>query len=121
MAVKHQVSRRDVLKAAGATAAVAGAGSLMSAPSIAAGKVYKIGYVSPQTGPLAAFGEADGFMLNIARKHFGKSVKDEILVRDSQSKENRAAAVAADLIHKDKVDLLLVASTPETTNPVGDQ
>ena len=45
----------------------------------------------------------------------------EIIVKDSQSKENRAAEVAADLIHKDKVDLLLVASTPETTNPVGDQ
>jgi branched-chain amino acid transport system substrate-binding protein len=129
MAVKKFVTRRQVLKAAGASAAVAGLSPLFGAPAIAAGKTFKIGYVSPQTGPLAAFGEADGFMLNIARKHFGKGVKDaagkkvavEILVRDSQSKENRAASVAADLIHKDKVDLLLVASTPETTNPVSDQ
>jgi branched-chain amino acid transport system substrate-binding protein len=45
----------------------------------------------------------------------------EILVRDSQSDPNRAAEVASRLILSDKVDLMLVASTPETTNPVSDQ
>ena len=39
-------------------------------------------------------------------------------VRDSQSNPNRAAEVAKELIVRDKVDLMLVASTPETTNPV---
>jgi branched-chain amino acid transport system substrate-binding protein len=126
---KLPVSRRQVLKAGGAAAAVAGLSPLLGAPAIAQAKIFKIGYVSPQTGPLAPFGEADNFMLGIARKYFGKGVKDaagkntpvEIIVKDSQSKENRAAEVAADLISKDKVDLLLVASTPETTNPVSDQ
>ena len=45
----------------------------------------------------------------------------EVVVKDSQSNPNRAAEVAKDLIVKDKVDLMLVASTPETTNPVSTQ
>ena len=51
----------------------------------------------------------------------GKNYPVEILVKDSQSNPNRAAEVAADLILKEKIDLMLVASTPETTNPVSDQ
>ena len=123
-----RVSRRKFMRASAATGAALAAGSVF-APAVQAAKTFKIGYVSPQTGPLAPFGEADNFMLGIARKHFapgvktasGKTVNVEIIVKDSQSKENRAAEVAADLINKDKVDLLLVASTPETTNPVSDQ
>ena len=42
----------------------------------------------------------------------------EVLVRDSQSNPNRAAEVAKDLIVRDKIDLMLVGNTPETTNPV---
>ena len=45
----------------------------------------------------------------------------EILVEDSQSDPNRAAEVATKLITEDAVDLMVVASTPETTNPVSDQ
>jgi branched-chain amino acid transport system substrate-binding protein len=41
-----------------------------------------------------------------------------VLVKDSQSNPNRAADVARELIVSNKVDLMLVASTPETTNPV---
>ena len=41
-----------------------------------------------------------------------------MIVKDSQSNPNRAAQVAKDLIVQDKVDLMLVAKTPETTNPV---
>jgi branched-chain amino acid transport system substrate-binding protein len=51
----------------------------------------------------------------------GKSYPVEIVTKDSQSDPNRAATVAGDLINADKVDLMLVASTPETTNPVADQ
>ena len=92
------------------------------------GRKIKIGYVSPQTGPLAAFGEADKFVLAGIREALkggnhdaGKIYPVEIIVKDSQSNPNRAAEVAADLILKDKIDLMLVASTPETTNPVSDQ
>ena len=42
----------------------------------------------------------------------------EVVVKDSQSNPNRAAEVAKELIVKDEVNLMLVSSTPETTNPV---
>ena len=86
----------------------------------AAGPV-RIGYISPQTGPLAPFAQADEFVLAAARAAFGKAGRSvEILVRDSQSNPNRASAVANELINAD-VSLMLVSSTPETTNPVSDQ
>ena len=36
----------------------------------------------------------------------------EVIVKDSQSNPNRAADVAKELIVRDKIDLMLVASTP---------
>ncbi|MGO8918285.1 MAG: ABC transporter substrate-binding protein [Stellaceae bacterium] len=118
------VTRRRVMQAGGAVAATAALGF----PAIAQAKSFKLGYVSPQTGPLAPFGEADSFVLASVRETFRSGVKIgantvpvEIVVKDSQSNPNRAAEVAADLINKDKIDLMLVASTPETTNPVSDQ
>ena len=42
----------------------------------------------------------------------------EVIVKDSQSNPNRAAEVAKELIVDDEINLMLVASTPETTNPV---
>jgi ABC-type branched-subunit amino acid transport system substrate-binding protein len=42
----------------------------------------------------------------------------EVIVKDSQSNPNRAADVAKELIIDDEIDMMLVASTPETTNPV---
>ncbi|CCD84716.1 putative ABC transporter substrate-binding protein [Bradyrhizobium sp. ORS 285] len=112
------ITRRRLLE----TAAV---GGLLSAtdtifkPALAAGKAAKIGYVSPQSGPLAAFAEADRFIIdgfNAAAKAAGLQV--QVVVKDSQSNPNRAAEVAKELIVSDKVNLMLVASTPETTNPV---
>jgi branched-chain amino acid transport system substrate-binding protein len=83
--------------------------------------------VSPQTGPLAPFGEADKFTVEQMNKLFaggielhGKKVPVKIVQKDSQSSPNRAGEVANDLILKEKVDLMLVSSTPETANPVSD-
>ncbi len=85
----------------------------------------KIGYVTPQTGALAPFGEADVFVLNALREFMkdgvdigGKSYTVEILDRDSESNSTTAAAVANDLITKDGVQLMCVAQTPDTTVPV---
>lgn len=96
--------------------------------AFAAGRPIKIGLVSPQTGPLAAFAEADQFVLDGIQKatggmldRGGEKVAIEIIVKDSQSNPNRAAEVAADLILSDEVDLIMAASTPDTTNPVADQ
>jgi len=44
----------------------------------------------------------------------------EIIDRDSQSDPSRASQLAKALINSDKVDLMLVTSTPEVVNPVSD-
>jgi branched-chain amino acid transport system substrate-binding protein len=106
------------MKGAGAAGIIAGAAS-MPIPALAKNEGVKIGYVSPQTGPLAAFAEADKFVIDGFLKAIkAAGLKYEVLVKDSQSSPNRAAAVAKDLIVNDQVSLMLVASTPETTNPV---
>ncbi|MBB3570150.1 ABC transporter substrate-binding protein [Rhizobium sp. BK491] len=111
-------TRRNLLKTAAATSALAATSSL-AMPAIAKGKAIKLGYVSPQTGPLAAFAEADKFILDgFLAKTKAAGLDYEIIVKDSQSNPNRAAEVAKELIVKDEVNLVLVASTPETTNPV---
>lgn len=91
-------------------------------------KTLKIGYVSPATGPLAGFAEADDYVIEGINQAYaggidnnGSSWEVEILVRDSQSNPNRAAEVAADLILGDEVDIIVAAATPDTTNPVADQ
>src|SRR5215813_6670093 len=109
-----------------AAGGVALAAAPVTAPAVRAQATpIKLGYVSPQTGPLAAFAEADNFVLGQFREAYkggfkvGNAMRPiEVLVKDSQSNPNRAAEVAKELIVRDKVDLMLVASTPETTNPV---
>jgi branched-chain amino acid transport system substrate-binding protein len=128
------VSRRTLLAAAGA-GAVAGGGLLAGCSSGLKGSgsggssgTLKIGYVSPQTGPLASFALADSFVVKRIRDTLSKGITAggkkrgiEIVVKDSQSTSNRAAEVARDLINTDKVDLVVTSSTPDTTNPVADQ
>jgi branched-chain amino acid transport system substrate-binding protein len=129
MADDPRFRRRDFLRIASASGAALTLGAVRpgGARAQARRRAVKIGYVSPQTGPLAGFGETDNFVLGGIRKAVpslsigGQKVPVEIVVRDSQSDPNRAAEVASRLILSDKVDLMLVASTPETTNPVSDQ
>jgi branched-chain amino acid transport system substrate-binding protein len=86
-----------------------------------------IGYVSPQTGPLAPFAAADAFVLDRVMKALdakgiqvdGKKAKFRVRRADSQSNPTKAGEVAQALISSDKVDLMVVAHTPDTTNPVG--
>jgi branched-chain amino acid transport system substrate-binding protein len=118
--------RRFVTLAAGG--ALAASTSVLSPLVFGAGaRTLKIGYVSPQTGPLAPFGEADRFtiqqMQTVLKNGIvigGKPYPVSIVVKDSQSNPNRAGEVANDLILKDKVDIMLVSGTPETANPVSD-
>jgi branched-chain amino acid transport system substrate-binding protein len=87
-----------------------------------------IGYVTPQTGALAAFGEADKFVVDQMNGYFkdhpvqagGKSFAVDIVVKDTQSDSRRAGEVAAELINGG-ADVILAASTPDTVNPVADQ
>jgi branched-chain amino acid transport system substrate-binding protein len=110
------ITRRTLLKSG---AAVAAASSALGLPAYAQTKKLKIGYVSPQTGPLSAFSAADNFMVEkFLASAPGLGLEVEVIVKDSQSNPNRAAEVAKELISRDGVNLILVASTPETTNPV---
>src|SRR3954471_2006211 len=120
------LSRRAVVQAG--LAAVAAPAVLNAIPAQAQSRVIKIGHVSPKTGPLAGFGEADPFILEQVRGILskglsvgGRSYQVQIISKDSQSNASRASEVASELILGDKVDLILAASTPDTTNPVADQ
>lgn len=115
------ITRRHFIHGMAAAALVSGAGLAFAADTL------KIGYVSPQTGPLAPFGEADKWVIEQMKGAFkdgvtvaGKKYAVEIVLKDSQSNPNRAGEVANDLILKDKVAMILTAGTPETANPVSD-
>lgn len=119
-------TRRHVL--GGLAAGVAAPAILTSTRAYAQSPTIKVGFVTPSTGPLAGFAEADDYILEGLRAHFaggvennGKSYNIEIIKKDSQSNPNRAAEVAAELILDDEVDIITAAATPDTTNPVADQ
>ncbi len=127
---KLNLTRRRFVQtssAVGATA-VAAPAILRSGLAYAAGRPIKLGYVSPKSGPLASFAEADDYVVADIRRVVKNGIKIggnvhpvEIIVKDTQSNPNRCADVSAQLILKDKVDLLLAAGTPDTTNPAADQ
>jgi len=111
-------TRRRIIKTAAAGGLIVAAGGL-AMPAIAQNRKIRIGYVSPQTGPLAGFAEADAFTIDMFNRYVAEQGMDvEVIVKDSQSNPNRAADVAQELIIDDEINLMLVASTPETTNPV---
>jgi branched-chain amino acid transport system substrate-binding protein len=123
-----RLNRRQLIRAGAAVGAGAAIAPL-HAPFVRAQQpTVRLGYVSPQTGPLAAFAEADNYILTQFREAMaggidvgGTNYAVEVVVKDSQSNPNRAAEVARELILDDEIDLMLVASTPETTNPVSTQ
>jgi branched-chain amino acid transport system substrate-binding protein len=114
---------------------IAGSAAMLATPAILTGtrayaknKTLKLGFVSPKTGPLAGFAEADDYIIENIKQTFAGGLQNngaawnvEIHYRDSQSNPNRAAEVAADLILGEEVDIMLAAATPDTTNPVADQ
>jgi branched-chain amino acid transport system substrate-binding protein len=113
---------------AASAASAAPGGSPSASAGTTAGRPIKIGYVSPKTGPLAGFGEADDYILSDLTATFASKVviggvthPIEVVAKDTQSSPDTAAQVAGSLILNDKIDLMVVASTPETTNPVADQ
>ncbi|MBV0912280.1 ABC transporter substrate-binding protein [Anianabacter salinae] len=119
-------SRRAVLT--GGTALLAAPAILHATRAYAQTPTLKVGHVSPRTGPLAGFAEADDHVLQRIQDMFSAGIENngrtwavEIISKDSQSNPNRAAEVAADLILGDEVDIIVAASTPDTVNPVADQ
>jgi branched-chain amino acid transport system substrate-binding protein len=130
--VSKGIDRRRFMQLAGLSGAAALAGCRESGGGGGGGddaaRTIKLGYVTPKTGSLAGFGEADDYVLGSMQEIFkdglqigGTSYPIQIVPKDTQSDPNRAATVAGDLINTDKVDIVLVSSTPETTNPVTGQ
>lgn len=75
----------------------------------------KIGYVTPRTGPLAPFGEADAFVLAAMAGALGSGV--EIIEKDAESDSARAGEVTQELI-SEGANIILASSTPDVTVPV---
>jgi branched-chain amino acid transport system substrate-binding protein len=135
------ISRRGLLRAAGASAAVVGGGGLLEACSSSikganagsgsssgstAGQIT-IGWIHPLTGALAGFGAADNFVISKIMsttpykngfKIGGKTYDVTVKSYDTQSSPTRAGQLAQQAINADRVDLLLASSTPETVNAV---
>ncbi len=117
-----------VTTTAGGVTTTAGQSTTTSA-SAATGREVKIGFVAPLTGSLASFGVPDKYCADRATAAFGDGYlcgdgqihKVTITLVDSQSDSNRAAQVTGDLINNNKVDLIVAASTPDTTAPVSSQ
>ncbi|MDA2954584.1 MAG: ABC transporter substrate-binding protein [Actinomycetota bacterium] len=135
------VSRRALLKGIVVTGTAAGAGGLLAscgsdddaatetaateAPVVAETSkgTIKIGFVTPQTGPLAPFGEADAFVIGELRNYVASGYEGftiEILERDSESNSNTAATTVQELIGEG-CQLILAEGTPDTTVPVVQQ
>ncbi|HLA80295.1 MAG TPA: ABC transporter substrate-binding protein [Thermoleophilia bacterium] len=112
---------------AGVTTTAAATTTVSSGPE--AGREIKIGFVTPQTGPIALFGTPDKYCVERWNEAVaeglvcgdGKNHPVTIIVQDSQSDANRASQVAGDLITNGKVDIILAASTSDTCVPVADQ
>jgi len=123
---KTGLSRRRFIAASAATAAT----PLISGSSAWAAdseNVIRIGFISPRTGNLGFFGQGDGYLIDECRKALkagwpigDKTYRIELFDRDSQSDPARAGQLAKSLITENKVDFMLVTSTPEVVNPVAD-
>lgn len=117
------ISRRKVLH--GGAAALAATTIFKPAILRAATPTIKIGHVSPRTGPMAGFAEAQTWTLDGIRKTVekgleigGKTYQIEIIEKDSQTDESRTAEVASELILKDEVNIITASSGSIDCNPV---
>lgn len=118
-------TRRAILKGGAVTLA---APAILWNTSARSARPIKVGYVTPATGPLASFAEANAYLLAAFQKatggvieNNGKRYEIQILVKDTQSSASRASDVAAELILRDKIDLLITGGAPDTVNPAADQ
>lgn len=128
---KNTLTRREAMKRVGSAiggVAMLNATNMFAASNAKKGKPFKIGFVSPKTGPLAIFAEPDEFTLNQVKEATkdgitinGTTHPIEIIYKDSQSNSNVASEATSQLILDDEVDLVIAASTPATTNPAADQ
>ena len=110
----HSATRRRFLQQSTAMAA----GTLAAPAVLAADETLRIGYLTHRTGAFSPFAEADGFILDNAAKALaggltigGKRYKVEFIARDDQSNPDRQSNLAAQLINKEGIDLMLGQAT----------
>jgi branched-chain amino acid transport system substrate-binding protein len=122
----RRVNRRTLVKAG--LGAIAAPAILRVVPVNAQSRVIKIGHVEPAHRPDRGLRRSRSFILDQIQKLVERGISNggrmypvQIISKDSQSSTSRASEVAAELILRDKVDLIVAASTPDTTNPVADQ
>ena len=139
---QQSLSRRGLLRAAGAGAAVVGGGGLLqacsssikgatasSSPTASASTAgnITIAWIHPLTGALAGFGAADNWVISKIMqtspykngfKVGGKTYSVTIKSYDTQSSVTRAGDLAHQAILTDGADMLLASSTPESVNAV---
>jgi len=125
------VTRRDFIKTVGAAGIAAAGTGLLPRNALAAKRDHiLIGHPTPATGPIAPFGETSAWVdkrvtaeINKDGGIFLKDLKKKLPIKikgmDTESNPTKAAEVASKLILQDKVDLMVVAHTPDTVNPVG--
>jgi branched-chain amino acid transport system substrate-binding protein len=120
--LQRSPSRRTVLKVGAATFA----STAVFAPAVlrADNLVINVGHISPKTGPMAGFAEAQDWTLDGVRKALepglqigGKTYKVEFITKDSQTDESRTAELANELILKDKVDIITASAGSINCNP----
>ncbi|MBN9083783.1 MAG: hypothetical protein BGP04_16240 [Rhizobiales bacterium 62-17] len=125
MPISARLTRRTLLRSGAATLATP---ALTGTGLSQSNNVIKIGFVTPQTGALAAFGGANAFLIAQVQQALRDGLmkgrtryRVDILTKDSQSNSTRAAEVTAELILRDKVDLILTGGAPDTVNAVSDR
>jgi branched-chain amino acid transport system substrate-binding protein len=137
ISLSASISRRGLLRAAGAGAAIVGASGLLQAcgsgikgASSGSSKAITIAWIHPLTGSLAGFGAADSWVMSKIKqtsqykngiKVGGKTYPVTIKSYDSQSSVTRAGDLARTAILSDNADMLFASSTPETVNAVASQ
>jgi len=131
---KGGINRREFMKKGAMAVGAAMTSSLvvpkLVKPAKAAGRDYiLIGRPNPATGPIASFGEGtpwvdDRVLAEINKdggiyiKEMGKKVPIKVKIMDTESNPTKAGEIAARLIMKDKIDLMVFYHTPDTVNPV---
>ena len=87
---RYQIDRRTLLKYSAATGAALSVG--LKSPAIAQTRAIKLGYVSPHTGPLAAFAEADNFIIANFKEATKAGIKIGNATRAGRGRSSRTAS-----------------------------
>lgn len=123
---RSRVSRRTLLKAAGAAGLAAASEIPLVNIASAASSTLKIGWVGCLSGVRAAFAEPDPWihermkhLLKDGLKIGGKNYAVEFVFKDNQSDPNRSSVVASELVLREKCDLILIEDG-DASIPVGE-